>query len=89
MVWRIPNLLCTRRCRINREIGVEMRLAGEAGEYALSHGGTTDVAVADEKYLYHNLLYPLISSQALILLALWNFFKIMYSLIFSHKISCF
>ena len=48
MVWRIPNFLRTRRRRINLEIGIEMGLAGEVGEYALSHGGTTDVAVADE-----------------------------------------
>ena len=53
MVWRIPNLLRTRRCRINLETGIEMGLAGEVGEYALSHSGTADVAVADEKYLYH------------------------------------
>ena len=48
MVWRIPNLLRTRRCRINLETGIEMGLAGEVGEYALSHRGTADVAVADE-----------------------------------------
>ena len=66
MVRRIPNLLCTRRCRINLETGIEMGLAVEVGEYALSHGGTTDVAVADEKYFYHLFISPFkscISSQ--------------------------
>ena len=58
MVWRIPNLLCTRRCRINLETGIEMGLAGEVGEYALSHGGTADVAVADEEYFYHCFVSP-------------------------------
>lgn len=48
MVWRIPNLLRTRRCRINLETGIEMGLAGEVGEYALSHGGTAYVAVANK-----------------------------------------
>ena len=48
MVWRIPNLLCTRRCRINLKTGIEMGLMDEVGEYALSHGGTTDVAVANK-----------------------------------------
>lgn len=32
-----------------------MGLAGEVGEYALSHGGTADVAMADEKYSYHKM----------------------------------
>jgi hypothetical protein len=58
MVWRIPNLLCTRRCRINLKTGIEMGLVNEVGEYALSHGGTTDVAVAAEKNFYHSFVSP-------------------------------
>jgi len=53
MMWRIPNLLRTRRYRINLEIGIEMGLADEVGEYALCHGGTADIAVADKEHFYH------------------------------------
>ena len=28
----------------------------EVGEYALSHGGTTDVAVADKEHFYHRCI---------------------------------
>ena len=28
------------------------------GEYALSHGGTTDVAMTDEKYFNHSFVSP-------------------------------
>ena len=65
MVWRIPNLLRTRRCRINLEIGIEMGLAGEVGEYALSHGGTTDVAVAAEKNFNHSFFLLISPRNAL------------------------
>ena len=58
MVWRIPNLLRTRRCRINLEIGIEMGLADEVSENALSHGGTTDVAVTAEKNFNHSFVSP-------------------------------
>ena len=35
-----------------------MGLMDEVGEYALSHGGTADVAVADEKYFNFHVFPP-------------------------------
>jgi hypothetical protein len=58
MVWRIPNLLRTRRCRINLKTGIEMELAGEVGEYALSHGGTADIPMTTEKNFNHSFVSP-------------------------------
>lgn len=35
-----------------------MELAGEVGEYALSHGGTADVAMTAEKNFNHSFVSP-------------------------------
>ena len=45
-----------------------MRLAGEAGEYALSHGGTTDVAVTAEKNFNHSFVSPCFAPECSVLL---------------------
>ena len=73
MVWRIPNLLRTRRCRINLETGIEMELAGEVGEYALSHGGTAYVTMTAEKNFNHSFVSPCFAQNALFCYSLRTF----------------
>lgn len=78
MVWRIPNLLRTRRCRINLETGIEMGLAGEVGEYALSHGGTADVPMTAEKNFNHSFVSPYFAPECPVLQGFLGYFVVVW-----------
>ena len=73
MVWRIP-----RRCRINLEIGIEVGLADEVGEYALSHGGTADVAMTAEKNFNHSFVSPYFAPECPVLQEFPGYFVVVW-----------
>ena len=55
---RIADLLTAGRRRINFKTVLKTRLMNQVGEDALSHYAAADIAMAYEKYFYHNLYNP-------------------------------
>ena len=69
VVWRVADLLRACGTGVDVELIGEVLFVDKVLENELHHGGTADVAVADEKYFNHNLYNPPKAFKALYFLA--------------------